>query len=133
VLPAPAAAAAEPELSLPGLVELWPAVLDVLAVSNGQLAVGLRDARPIALVGREVTVGFDRAHAFACRIADQPVNCALLGESIRAVTGLEARLTIELRDLAGQQPVVAAAAPPSEDEWVDRLKHEFDAEEILPD
>ena len=132
-VPASAAALSEPELSLPGLVELWPAVLDVLAVSNGQLAVGLRDARPIALVGREVTVGFDRAHAFQCRIADQPVNCALLGESIRAVTGLEARLTIELHDLAGLQPVVAAAAPPSEDEWVDRLKHEFDAEEILPD
>ncbi len=126
-------AAAETELSLPGLEELWPAVLDVLAVSNGQLAVGLRDARPIALVGREVTVGFDRAHAFQCRIADQPVNCALLGESIRAVTGLDARLTIELHDLAGLQPAVAAPTPPTEDEWVDRLKHEFDAEEIVPD
>ncbi|MCW2999082.1 MAG: dnaX [Solirubrobacterales bacterium] len=134
--PAPpsAVAVATAELSLPELVELWPAVCDALTSSNGQLAVMLRDARPIALVGREVTVGFDNDHAFQCRIADQAANRELVGESIRAITGLDARLTIELHDLADLVPEVAAAqAPPSEEEWVARLKHEFDAEEIVPE
>jgi DNA polymerase-3 subunit gamma/tau len=134
--PAPPAgvAVADAELALPDLAELWPAVCDALAVSNGQLGVMLRDARPIALVGREVTVGFDNDHAFQHRIADQAANRALLGEAVRAITGLDARITIELHDLADLVPEVAAAqAPPSDEEWVDRLKQEFDAEEIVPE
>ncbi|MCW2957868.1 MAG: dnaX [Solirubrobacterales bacterium] len=131
--PASAVAVAS-EVGLPDLAELWPAVCGALAESNNQLAVMLRDARPIAVVGREVTVGFDRDHAFQCRIADQAGNRESLAESIRAITGLDARLTIELHDLADLVPDVAAAqAPPSPDEWVDRLKQEFDAEEIVPD
>ncbi len=122
------------ELSLPELAEVWPAVVDAVRVSNGQLAAGLGDARPIALVGRDVTVAFDREHAFQCRIADQAPNREIVAGAIRAVTGLDALLTIELHDLAALVPEVAAAqAPASADEWVDRFKHEFDAEEIVPD
>jgi hypothetical protein len=128
------AVAVASEVGLPQLVDLWPAVCQALAESNNQLAVMLRDARPIAVVGREVTVGFDRDHAFQYRIADQGGNRESLAESIRTITGLDARLTIELHDLADLVPEVAAAqAPPSPDEWVDRLKQEFDAEEIVPD
>jgi hypothetical protein len=127
-------AVADGEVGLAELVELWPAVCGALAEGNNQLAVMLRDARPIAVVGREVTVGFDRDHAFQCRIADQASNRESLAESIRSVTGLDARLTVELHDLAELVPAVAAAqVPPSPDEWVDRLKQEFDAEEIVPD
>jgi hypothetical protein len=122
-------------VTLPDLLQVWPAVLDAVAPTNTQLAVGLRDARPIALVGREVTVAFDTSHQFQSKIADQAANREVLGEAIRALTGLAARPTIEVHDLSelevpGEEP---AAPPPSPDDWVDRIKHEFDAEEIIPE
>ncbi|UTI63495.1 DNA polymerase III subunit gamma/tau [Paraconexibacter antarcticus] len=131
---APTATAAA-DVTLPDLLQVWPAVLDAVAPTNTQLAVGLRDARPIALVGREVTVAFDTSHQFQSKIADQAVNREVLGEAIRALTGLAARPTIEVHDLSelvvpGEAP---AAPPPSPDDWVDRIKHEFDAEEIIPE
>ena len=50
-----------------------------------------------------------------------------VGEALRTVIGRGLRPAYEVREL---EPDAAAAAPPSDDEWVDRFKSAFNAEEI---
>ena len=127
-------AVATAEIELPKLLEVWPVVLDTLAEQNVQLSSCLRLARPIALTGRELTIAFDNADAFHRRLADESHHRAELAEAIRGLTGLDPRLKIELADLAELAGGDAAPPPPpSPEEWVDRIKDAFDAEEIVPE
>jgi DNA polymerase-3 subunit gamma/tau len=134
------AAVAEPEsapaltIDLDGLLELWPAVLDSLREDNQLLAACLCDARPVALDGRDLVVAFSVGEAFMRRKAEDAANRAALTEAIRALTGLQPRVAFELRDSAAiPAPPGADAQPASEEEWVARIKAEFDAEEIVPE
>jgi DNA polymerase-3 subunit gamma/tau len=109
-------------------------VLDTLREDNQLLAVCLSDARPVSLEGRDLAIAFSESDAFMRRKAEDSANRTALAEAIRALTGLQARLTFELRDPAAIPPAPGAEPhPASEDEWIARIKAEFDAEEIVPE
>jgi hypothetical protein len=56
--------------------------------------------------------------------------------AIRAVTGSSVRLAFSLCSEEDAPPPPAAGAAPgplSDEQWIERFKTEFDAEEIVPD
>jgi hypothetical protein len=65
-------------------------------------------------------------------MVDTPEHRGVVERAVRSLTGTPLRVLCELRDLRADEPA-EAAAPPSEDEIVARLKSEFDAEEIVRD
>jgi hypothetical protein len=79
--------------------------------------------------GNQMIVAFGEDDAFNRRVADSPAHRAAVEAALRDLAGRRLRVSYELRDLGdgGDEP------PPSEDEIVNRFKHAFDAEEIVPD
>ena len=112
-------------LSLAAFVGLWPAVLDSLEGDSPMLAAMLREARPVELAGEGLTLAWPQSAAFSKRAAEDPAKRELIAHSIRAVTGASLRLAHELRADAELAP--PAEAQLSDDELVDRFKHEFSA------
>jgi DNA polymerase III subunit gamma/tau len=134
----PDAPAAEPsfaagvDLSIEAFAELWPAVLESIESESPRLAALLRQAQPAALADQGLTLAWPESAAFSKRQAEEPAKRELIAQSIRAVTGASLRLAHELR---ADDDVTAAAtgATLTEDELVDRFKHEFGAEELPPE
>ncbi len=121
-------------MDLDGVRDLWPAVLETVGEQSGLLGAVLAGAVPVELHGEELVVAFDQSNAFMRRKAEDRTNRDALVEAIRAITGMRARVSFDLRDLSDVVPEIAAAAQPlGEDELLNRLKTAFDAEEILPE
>jgi hypothetical protein len=120
------------DLDIDGFRALWPAVLDSIREVNGLLCACLSNARPVALEGATLTIAFDQREGFQRKKADAPANRQIIIDAVRSITGITPKVVFDLRDLAAEE-ATGAAAPPTEDELLDRLKAEFDAEEILPD
>jgi hypothetical protein len=125
-----ATAVAEAEPTLDAVRSLWPAVLDALRADKGALAASLSEAQPVEVRGNQMIVAFDEDDSFNRRMADSPAHRAAVEEALRDLAGHQLRISYELRDLGG---ATEEEQPPSEDEIVDRFKHAFDAEEIVPD
>jgi DNA polymerase-3 subunit gamma/tau len=133
---AAAVAVAEPEhapvgdLDLALVQELWPAVLQGVAERKQPLAVSLAKARPAAVAGRDVTVAFTPDDDFHKKRADNATDRGLLAEAFRALTGVAPRLVFETRDAEelGAEPEVLG-----EDDFIARLRAEFDAVDHEPD
>jgi hypothetical protein len=129
--PAPAAVAlAEAEPSLDAVRSLWPAVLEALRADKGALAASLSEAQPVEVRGNQMIVAFGEDDTFNRRVADSPAHRAAVEDALRDLGGRQLRVSYELRDLGD---VVEQEPPPSEDEIVNRFKHAFDAEEIVPE
>jgi hypothetical protein len=134
--PAPAAeqpaavALAEAEPTLDTVRSLWPAVLQALRADKGALAASLSEAQPVEVRGNQMIVAFAEGDSFNRRMADSPAHRAAVEDALRDLGGRQLRVTYELRDLADG---VEQEPPPSEDEIVNRFKHAFDAEEIVPE
>jgi DNA polymerase III subunit gamma/tau len=127
---APAALSEAPQLDT--LVATWPAVVDMVRQSNAMLAALLADARPVALVGRDLTIAFPAGAAFLKRKAEQDDHRRVTAEALRQLSGAALVLRYELRD--------ESVAPPQDggpglsgEELVRRFMEEFDAEEVLDD
>jgi DNA polymerase III subunit gamma/tau len=127
---APSATAVADEPSLEAILSLWPAVLDALRADKGALAASLSDAQPVELRGKQLVVAFDEDDGFNRRMADHPGDRSAVEEALRHLAGADLKVAYELRDLGNGDH---ETEPPSEDELVNRLKVEFDAEEIVPD
>ena len=112
-------------ITLAAFVGLWPAVLESLEGDSPMLAAMLREARPVELAGEGLTLAWPQSAAFSKRAAEDPAKRELIAHSIRAVTGASLRLAHELRADAELAP--PAEAQLSDDELVDRFKHEFSA------
>jgi DNA polymerase-3 subunit gamma/tau len=123
-----AVAVVEPDgdLSLTGLEEMWPAVLEALEGESVQVAHVVRQSRPIALADQTLTLAWPESAAFSKSLAEDPAKRELIAQSIRAVTGASLRLAYEL----GAEH--APAETLTEDELVDRFKQEFGAVEEEP-
>jgi DNA polymerase-3 subunit gamma/tau len=143
VVPAPAApqpaatavAVAEPPpLTVPAtlgeVLAIWPAVLEAVKESNSLLSACLGSAQPVELRDSELIVAFGLEQGFMRRQADDAGARGTLVDAIRQVTGTPLRVTFELRDISAQ---AASMPPPTEEEWIARLKAEFDAHEVVPD
>jgi DNA polymerase-3 subunit gamma/tau len=121
--PAPAG-----ELTLERLVDLWPAVLVAVGQTNKMLAAVIADAAPVELTERRLVLAFPADSAFLRRKADDQPNRKAVCDAVHAVTGRTLSLAYDLRELEGS--AVGTAAPLTEEEWVVRLKAEFDGEEL---
>jgi DNA polymerase-3 subunit gamma/tau len=124
-----AAPAATATIAAPGLEtikDLWPAVVDDVRGRSGLAAAALEHARPVELRGGEVVIAFVPGQEFFVAQVKTADCRELVAEAFRTVTGAALRPAYELRE---REPDEAAAAP-TEDEWIDRFKTAFDAEEI---
>jgi DNA polymerase III subunit gamma/tau len=116
------------ELDLPGVTELWPAVLADVQERSPMLHAVMQNARPLALDGGELTLSWAESAAFYKRKAEDPACREQIASAIRSVTGTSLRLAYALADdaqLADDDP-----PPLSEDELIDTFMREFDAEEL---
>jgi DNA polymerase-3 subunit gamma/tau len=125
--PAPVAVA-ERATDLDGLLAVWPAVLDQIREDDMALAAALAQGRPVELDGKELVVGFRQADSFKRRKAES--QSQLVGDTLRELSGAGLRLRFEERELTDDSEPTAL---PTSDDLINRLKSEFDAEEILSD
>jgi DNA polymerase III subunit gamma/tau len=112
--------------------ELWPAVLELVGAENKLLSAVLAEARPVGVSEEELTVAFPSSASFSKKKAEDSAHRATVTEALRQLTGQRRlRVAYELREqLPPPAEGHAGAAPRTEEEWLARLKEEFDAKEL---
>jgi DNA polymerase III subunit gamma/tau len=119
------------DLSLGEIQRVWPAVLHKLAETAPALAATLEGARPVSYGDGGLEVGFPPDMTFNKKKADRPDQRDTVAAAFAAVTGTGLRPTYVVLD--GEAPP-DTPAPGSdqidEEELLERLKSEFDAEEV---
>jgi DNA polymerase III subunit gamma/tau len=125
------------QLDLEKLKETWPTILDQLAKTAPALAAFFEEARPVGFDAGEkvVEISFPAAATFNKRKAEVPEQRERVAEALLAVTGQSLKPTYVLLDGESEAPVDAPAPAAkdeglSEEELLERLKSEFDAEEV---
>jgi DNA polymerase-3 subunit gamma/tau len=131
--------AADPELDLEKLQRVWPAVLDQLSTAAPALAAFFEDARPVGFDAAEavVEISFPAAATFNKRKAEVPEQREKVAEALQTVTGVALKPTYVLLDGDAPAPAPAASSDEpeagdgiGEEELLERLKSEFNAEEV---
>jgi DNA polymerase III subunit gamma/tau len=131
--PAPPAAgpAGQDDLSFEEIQRVWPAVLQKLAETAPALSASFDGARPVSYGEEGLQIGFPAEMTFNKKKADSPERRDTVAAAFAAVTGIGLRPTYVLLD--GEAPP-DTPAPGSEeideDRILERLKSEFDAEEV---
>jgi hypothetical protein len=109
----------------------WPAVLLKLGEKAPALAATFEGARPVEVDGESLQIAFPADKTFNKRKAESPERREAVVAAFEAVTGRAFKPTYVL--LEGEPPP-DTPAPGSEeideDELLERLKSEFDAEEV---
>ncbi len=121
---------ASPATDLLALVELWPAVIELVLAEHALCGAVIADTRPTGVAGEDLTVGFPTGAEFLKKKAEDPANRQIVTEALRQVAGGRWRISYELDpelDVVGEG---GAARAYSEEEWIERFKAELDAEEI---
>jgi DNA polymerase-3 subunit gamma/tau len=133
--PVAAVAVAEPvapvgDLDLAMVQELWPAVLQNVEESNQMVAMSLANGRLVSVSGRDVTVAFTPDCGFQKRKAEDSAARQLVTTAFKELAGVAPRLIYETREAEelGAEPEVI-----SEDDFVARLRAEFDAVDHEPE
>jgi DNA polymerase-3 subunit gamma/tau len=121
------------ELSFSEIQQAWPSVLQKLAETAPALAATFEGARPVSFDGAGLQIGFPAEMTFNKKKADSPERRDTLAAAFAAVTGVGLRPTYVL--LSGdEEPPPDTPAPGSDEvdekELLERLKSEFDAEEV---
>jgi DNA polymerase-3 subunit gamma/tau len=132
----PAAGALSSLSGLEDVESVWPAILDKLGEKAPALAATFDGARPIAFDADGLTIGFPPDQPFNKRKAESPDRRQALIDAFTAVTGEPVSPNYVLLEEDGS----ATTAPPDtpapgsaeidEDQMLERLKSEFDAEEV---
>jgi hypothetical protein len=129
--PAVTGPAGQAALSLEEIQRVWPAVLQKLGETAPALAATFDGARPVSYDDGALQVGFPAEMTFNKKKADSPERRDTLAAAFAAVTGVGLRPTYVM--LEGEAPP-DTPAPGSEDvdedELLERLKSEFNAEEV---
>jgi hypothetical protein len=124
------------ELSFQEIQQAWPAVLQKLSETAPALAATFEGARPTSFDGAGLQIGFPAAMTFNKKKADNPERRDTLAAAFAAVTGVGLRPTFVVlsEEEEAQAPPPDTPAPGSdevdEEELLERLKSEFDAEEV---
>jgi DNA polymerase-3 subunit gamma/tau len=122
------------ELSFQDIQKAWPAVLQKLSETAPALAATFEGARPTSFDGAGLQVGFPAELTFNKKKADSPERRDTLAAAFAAVTGVGLRPTFVLLSEDEAPPPPDTPAPGSdevdEEELLERLKSEFDAEEV---
>jgi DNA polymerase-3 subunit gamma/tau len=112
-------------LELEQLQAIWPAVADAVTEENGMLGAALAAARPLALEGDRLVVAFPPDAAFIKKKAE--ANRELVQRALRGLSGQAFNVAYELREAdGGDGPAVLG-----EEELIERLRAEFEAEEVF--
>jgi hypothetical protein len=122
-----AESASSPELDLDEIVRVWPAVIDNLRQNAPALAATFEGARPVALDEDGLTIGFPAALTFNKRKAEAPDKRDQMSAAIEATLGTRLRPVYVLLD--GEE-AGAGEAQVDHDALVERMKSEFNAEEV---
>jgi DNA polymerase-3 subunit gamma/tau len=129
--PAAAGPAGQSDLSFDEVQRIWPAVLQKLAETAPALAATLEGARPVSYGEEGLQVGFPAEMTFNKRKADESDRRDTVAAAFAAVAGVGLRPTYVV--LEGEAPP-DTPAPGSEgideDRVLEKLKSEFDAEEV---
>jgi DNA polymerase III subunit gamma/tau len=128
------AAAAVEAIDFERIAGLWPAVLDQVRQSGSELLSAVfQAARPLGVDAERAVleVGFPPSAAFNKRKAEAQANRDRLAEAVRTIAGHSLRPVYVLLDGEddGDAPPNGGAPTLSEEELVERIKSEFDAEE----
>jgi DNA polymerase-3 subunit gamma/tau len=116
---------------LASMIELWPAVVELVGAGHALCGAVITDARPVSVSGEDLTVGFATTAAFLKRQAEDPANRAIVTEALSQLTGGRWRVSYELREELDEESASHSESGGfTEEEWVARVKAEFDAEEI---
>jgi len=128
--PEPEPSGPEP-LDLERLAQVWPAVLDSVAASgSGMVASYFDGTRPMKLEDSKLTVGFPAGAAFNRKNAERPECLQQLGAAVTAVTGDQFRLEYDSLE-GGQEFADPESEVMDEEDFVARVKSEFNAEEVI--
>ncbi len=130
--PAPAAEPAPepPALAFEQLQEAWSrSVLPAVQERSIPTESVLREARPIALAGDELTLEFPAEAEFHRRLAEDPKNATVLREALYQVTGRKLGVVFVLGDKREPEEHEEQHAP-TEDDLVALFKETFDAREV---
>jgi DNA polymerase-3 subunit gamma/tau len=131
--------AGQSAIDLDQLKHLWPSILDQLSKTAPALAAFFEEARPVGFDTAEnvVEISFPANATFNKRKAETPENRERVAESLATVTGQALKPTYVLLDVESEELAPAEAPAPAakdegldEEELLERLKSEFDAEEV---
>jgi DNA polymerase III subunit gamma/tau len=126
-LPAPATATEDIE----SLRALWPGVVDLVRAENALIGALIAEAQPVAVAGDDLDVAFAATAQFLKKKAETPTNRAIVTDALSRLTGRRWRISYELREqLDDTHGAGSRTGAYTEEEWVERLKAELDAEEI---
>jgi DNA polymerase-3 subunit gamma/tau len=131
--PEPVAEASTGPVDLDRLLRLWPAVLEQVHDAGAPaLAALFEGARPVAIDRDEstVTVGFPPSATFNKRKAEEPEKREQLAVALESVAGERLGPVYVLLDGEAEQPPPASGPEVDEDALLQRLKSEFNAEEV---
>ena len=134
--PAPTGPAGDSALALDldQITRTWPSVLDKLRETSPALAATFDGARPVSLDEEGLKVGFPADLTFNKRKAESPEKRDLMATVIEDVLGERLRPTYVLLEGEAAEPVEeeAEVSDPAidHDALVEKLKSEFDAEEV---
>jgi DNA polymerase-3 subunit gamma/tau len=120
----------EPLEDLQAVVELWPAVIELVVAGHALCGAVIADTRPVVLAGEDLTVGFPTSAAFLKKKAEDPANRQIVTEALRQLAGGRWRISYELREDLDDAGGNGAAHAYTEEEWIERFKSELDAEEV---
>ncbi|HET7590801.1 MAG TPA: DNA polymerase III subunit gamma/tau [Solirubrobacterales bacterium] len=122
------------DLSFEEIQQVWPAVLQKLGETAPALAATFEGARPVSYDDSGLQVGFPPAMTFNKKKADSAERRDTLAAAFAAVTGVGLRPTYVMLSEEDEGPPPDTPAPGSdevdEEELLERLKSEFDAEEV---
>jgi DNA polymerase III subunit gamma/tau len=130
--PGPAAAATE-TVDFERISGLWPAILEQIRESGSELlSTVLAAARPVAVDVEQAVleVGFPASAAFNKRKAEAKEARERLAEAVKTIAGKRLRPIYVLLEGEEEEEVGGTEQPLSEEELIDHLKSEFDAEEF---
>jgi DNA polymerase-3 subunit gamma/tau len=129
--PDPPKAKTDPGLDVEGVAGMWPAVVDQMRESGSELlSTVFAAARPVAVDAERgvLEVGFPPSAAFNKRKAEAQEARDRFAEALEAIVGARLRPVYVL--LESEEEGAPADEQLSEDELIERLKSEFDAEEF---
>ncbi len=117
-------------LSLEEIQRTWPAVLDKLRETSPALAATFDGARPVSLDEEGLKVGFPAEFTFNKKKAETPEKRELMADAIESVLGERMKPAYVLLDGEAAPEEAPVAGEIDHDALVEKMKSEFDAEEV---
>jgi DNA polymerase III subunit gamma/tau len=112
------------------LDSLWPAVLDSIRAEHKLLRAFFNEAQATSVTDEELVVSFSPSASFNKRKAEEPDNRKILLDTLHRLTGRRYRVFFELGDVEIDAVDTPDRSGLSEDELLERLMSELDAEEL---